>query len=75
MEKAEEKLKVLMEKAKQQNFDLSSLKSIKKRKQHFAIPFKLKSLTALLILSCFYGSFSHLFDSQKVRSFSSTTFN
>lgn len=67
MEEAQERLKVLMEKARKEKIDLSQLKSIEKRGNLFQVSTKIKVFTVLIFVLVFYGNFGYLLDSEKVK--------
>lgn len=61
-----EKLEALIAKAQKQKVDLRKLQSVRKRESFLKVDYKIKIVFALLFISTFYGSLSHLFSTEKV---------
>ena len=66
VQEAQEKLKLLIEKAQKQKIDLWEISTIKQQKKFFGISKKIKIFAAFLVLLIFYGNFNNLFTSDKV---------
>jgi hypothetical protein len=66
MEEAQEKLKILLQKAKKENFDVKRVKILRKYQKHFELNFKWKLMIATAIFWMLFMKFNHLIDTKKV---------
>jgi hypothetical protein len=67
MEEAQGKLEVLMEKARKEKVDLSSLKAVRKRESFFSFGRKTKLFGVLVALVFLHGATEHLLFTKNVR--------
>lgn len=66
IQEAQNKLKLLIEKAQKQKIDLWEISAIRQQKKFFEVKKKIKIFTVFLVLLVFYGKFNNLLTSDKV---------
>lgn len=66
MEEAQEKLKLLIKKAKKEKLDLWKIPAVKKRENIFEVQRKFKLFVVFVAFLFAYGKFADLFTSEKV---------
>lgn len=72
MEKAQEKLKVLLLRAEKEKLDLWKIPAIKNRGKLFEVDRKFKVFVAFTAFLFAYGKFGDLYNSEKVKCFYSS---
>lgn len=69
MEKAQEKLKLLIEKARKEKIDLWKIPAIKNREKLFGVDRNLKVFVVFVAFLLAYGQFGDLYNTDKVKNF------